>query len=153
MFGWELALAITGVCLMLLGIFLDIDFADGWLSIVVLGAFLSIFGFASYALDSSLQALGISVLLAFAAATSTRFLFKKLDTHYAEETTSLAVLKGQLVKVISPIASNSLGQVKCMFNDSPLILSASSENEDFNIGDEALIISVVSPTQVLVKRI
>ncbi|HUG87018.1 MAG TPA: hypothetical protein VMM13_20790 [Euzebya sp.] len=133
---------------------LGIDAGGGFFSTEVVGAFLSAFGFGAWLLSDGM---GLATGLALAGGgtagvvmgATALWLSRSLINMRTDATPTSADLRGALGRVISPIPTGGLGEVRVSRHGHPLKLAARAEGP-LPVGVEVVVIDVISSTSVLV---
>ena len=133
------------------GIFPDAD----WISGPVLGAVLAAFGLFGWV---GQEAFDLSTGAAAARGVAggvvlgwfTYKLSKALWNSPTDATPTTAALVGQHARVVTPVRAGGTGEVLVRLGGQPVKLSATAA-EDLPLGTESVVISVESPTRVVVE--
>ena len=177
-----LLLGIVGIIIALVGVFADVEIFD-FLPLSVLGAFAGVFGWVGYALHSlqvtPLFTIPVSAAIATGSAYGVKKTMTMLDNVDSNEFSGLDNLIGHVGKVT--LTSEGFLQIQTDLKGVPLTLSAEQDIplvdgeemisadkgditvnnadgpkgtvESINVGDEVLILQILTPTKVLVKKI
>lgn len=160
-------IGVAGAALLVLGLLLDAVFeglfeglvpSADWMSLPVVGAALTAFGFgASIAHDqlgaATPLALAAGTALALASGNGAARLTRSAIGMATDGTPTSADLVGTEGRVVTPIDGDRAGEVVVRLAGQPMKLSAlATEGSDaaFASGAEVVVVSVVSPTRVRV---